>query len=107
MFKMEKYLIDFVWKLFRQTLRFPIYVHSKMMIVDDAYIILGSANINERSLAGTRDSEIALGCWQPSYTHKKSFGSVHSFRLSLWSEHFRSCVDERMKYPETGKKVVN
>lgn len=29
-------------KIFRQTLRFPIYVHSKMMIVDDAYIILGN-----------------------------------------------------------------
>ena len=24
---------------FRETLRFPIYVHSKMMIVDDSYII--------------------------------------------------------------------
>ena len=24
---------------FRKTLRFPIYVHSKMMIVDDSYII--------------------------------------------------------------------
>ena len=37
---------------FRKTLRFPIYVHSKMMIVDDAYIIVGSANINQRSMAG-------------------------------------------------------
>ena len=44
-----------------------IYVHSKMMIVDDAYIIVGSANINERSMAGTRDTEIAVGCWQPSF----------------------------------------
>ena len=32
----------------RETMRFPIYVHSKMMIVDDSYIIVGSANINER-----------------------------------------------------------
>ncbi len=30
----------------RRTLRGPIYVHSKMLIVDDAYIIVGSANIN-------------------------------------------------------------
>ena len=34
-------------KIFRETLRFPIYVHSKMMIVDDVYIIVGSANINQ------------------------------------------------------------
>lgn len=36
-----------VAKLMRRTRRGPIYVHSKMMIVDDVYIILGSANINQ------------------------------------------------------------
>ena len=92
---------DSMAKLFRETLRFPIYVHSKMMIVDDVYIILGSANINERSLAGTRDTEIAVGCWQPMFTHQNPFGSIHSFRLSLWTEHFKSCVDGVMKRPET------
>ncbi|KAF2302584.1 hypothetical protein GH714_037902 [Hevea brasiliensis] len=41
--------------------RFMIYVHAKMMIVDDEYIIIGSANINQRSMDGARDSEIAMG----------------------------------------------
>ena len=36
-----------------------IYVHSKLMIVDDKHIICGSANINDRSLLGKRDSELA------------------------------------------------
>lgn len=36
-----------------------IYVHSKLMIVDDKYAICGSANINDRSLLGSRDSELA------------------------------------------------
>jgi phospholipase D1/2 len=36
-----------------------IYVHSKLMIVDDKYVICGSANINDRSLNGSRDSEVA------------------------------------------------
>ena len=35
---------------FRETLQFPIYVHSKMIIVDDAYIIFGNANINQRTM---------------------------------------------------------
>ena len=29
------------------------------MIVDDRYVVIGSANINDRSMLGTRDSEIA------------------------------------------------
>ena len=42
-------------------------VHSKMMIVDDEYIIIGSANINQRSQDGTRDTEIAMGASQHAY----------------------------------------
>ena len=34
-----------------------IYIHSKLMIVDDNYVICGSANINDRSMKGPRDSE--------------------------------------------------
>lgn len=37
-----------------------IYVHSKLMIVDDKRVIIGSANINDRSLLGSRDSELAI-----------------------------------------------
>ena len=35
-----------------------IYVHSKLMIVDDRLAIIGSANINDRSMLGSRDSEV-------------------------------------------------
>ena len=37
-----------------------LYIHSKLMIVDDQKLILGSANINDRSMLGDRDSEIAI-----------------------------------------------
>ena len=36
-----------------------VYIHSKLMIVDDDVVIIGSANINDRSMAGDHDSEIA------------------------------------------------
>ncbi|KHN85761.1 Phospholipase D1 [Toxocara canis] len=35
-----------------------IYIHCKCMIVDDKYAIIGSANINDRSQCGNRDSEV-------------------------------------------------
>ena len=37
-----------------------VYVHTKLMIVDDEYVICGSANINDRSQMGDGDSEICL-----------------------------------------------
>lgn len=37
-----------------------IYIHSKAMIVDDRAFIIGSANINDRSMLGARDQEIAI-----------------------------------------------
>ena len=41
------------------------------MIVDDEYVLLGSANINQRSMEGTRDTEIAMGAYQPNHTWAK------------------------------------
>ncbi|KNC79852.1 hypothetical protein SARC_07775 [Sphaeroforma arctica JP610] len=78
--------------------RYMAYVHSKMMIVDDEYIMVGSANINERSLAGDRDTELSTGMFQPEHvteemddgTFKLPFGDVASFRRSLWAEHAKS-----------------
>ncbi|KAJ7760900.1 phospholipase D/nuclease [Mycena maculata] len=37
-----------------------IYIHTKLMIVDDKRVIMGSANLNDRSQKGNGDSEIAL-----------------------------------------------
>jgi len=48
--------------------RMMVYVHSKGMIVDDELVIVGSANINQRSLDGSRDTEIAMGGYQTRHT---------------------------------------
>lgn len=37
-----------------------VYVHSKLLIADDKTVICGSANINDRSMLGIRDSEMAV-----------------------------------------------
>ena len=68
----------------RQSLRHPVYVHSKLMVVDDTHIVLGSANINQRSLDGHRDSEICLHGHQPA---RGAAGGVRVFREALWAAH--------------------
>ncbi|KAJ0031780.1 hypothetical protein Pint_12390 [Pistacia integerrima] len=70
--------------------RFMIYVHAKMMIVDDEYIIIGSANINQRSMDGGRDTEIAMGAFQPLHlttSIEPARGQIYGFRMALWFEH--------------------
>lgn len=71
----------------RRNRRFMVYVHSKGMIVDDEYVLLGSANINQRSLAGSRDTEIAVGAYQPHHSGNSPRGEVYRYRKSLWEEH--------------------
>ncbi|GAV78584.1 C2 domain-containing protein/PLDc domain-containing protein/PLD_C domain-containing protein [Cephalotus follicularis] len=77
--------------------RFMIYVHAKGMIVDDEYVIVGSANINQRSMAGTKDTELAMGMYQPHYTWAKKkrhpHGQIYRFRMSLWAEHLGELVE--------------
>lgn len=71
-----------------------IYVHSKIMIVDDEVALIGSANINDRSLKGSRDSEIAViirdNCKVPSKMDGKIFLAANfaqSLRIRLLKEH--------------------
>ncbi|XP_010541603.1 PREDICTED: phospholipase D alpha 3 [Tarenaya hassleriana] len=96
----------------QESRRFMIYVHSKMMIVDDEYIIIGSANINQRSMDGGRDSEIAMGAFQPhhllSTNQMRPTGQIFSFRISLWLEHLR-ITKNAFQYPESEEciRMVN
>lgn len=38
----------------------PCYTTPQLIIVDDRVMIMGSANVNDRSMMGDRDSEVAL-----------------------------------------------
>ncbi|GMH16011.1 hypothetical protein Nepgr_017852 [Nepenthes gracilis] len=74
--------------------RFMVYVHSKLMIVDDIYMLIGSANINQRSMDGARDTEIAIGCYQIENDEgRKTNGNIYTYRMSLWYEHTRRVED--------------
>ncbi|KAI9022223.1 hypothetical protein CLU79DRAFT_719197 [Phycomyces nitens] len=77
-----------------------VYIHAKVMIVDDRTVIMGSANINERSLLGSRDSEIAA-CIKDDELIDSRIGDTpikvgrfaQTLRLRLMSEHVGIDVD--------------
>ncbi|TYJ96493.1 phospholipase D zeta 2-like [Cucumis melo var. makuwa] len=71
-----------------------IYVHSKLMIIDDCITFIGSSNINDRSLLGSRDSEIGVIIEDKEFVVSSMNGKpwkagkfAHSLRCSLWCEH--------------------
>jgi phosphatidylserine/phosphatidylglycerophosphate/cardiolipin synthase-like enzyme len=55
----------------------PIYVHAKVAIVDDRWLTLGSANLNEHSLFN--DTEMNVVAHDPAL--------ARATRLRLWAEH--------------------
>ncbi|QPG73417.1 hypothetical protein FOA43_000727 [Brettanomyces nanus] len=77
-----------------------LYIHAKAMIVDDRTAIIGSANINERSMRGTRDSEVCAIVRDKdminSYMDGKKYKVgkfAHTLRMRLMREHLGVDVD--------------
>lgn len=80
-----------------------LYIHAKVMVVDDRYAIIGSANINERSMLGERDSEIAAVVYDNDLIDSRMGGRdykvgrfPHTLRMRLMREHLGVDVDHVM-----------
>ena len=62
----------------------PVYVHAKIGIVDDAWLTVGSANLNEHSLFN--DTEMNVVTHDPAIARQT--------RLRLWAEHLELTADD-------------
>jgi phosphatidylserine/phosphatidylglycerophosphate/cardiolipin synthase-like enzyme len=71
------------------------YVHAKLMIVDDVFMTLGSANINLRSMAV--DSELNI-------CHENA-AVTQSLRRRLWGLHTKGIENGASDAPETAFTV--
>ncbi|EEH39580.2 phospholipase D1 [Paracoccidioides lutzii Pb01] len=81
-----------------------LYIHAKCMVVDDRVAIIGSANINERSMLGSRDSECAAIVRDTDLLWSTMGGKPylvgrfsHTLRMRLMREHIGIDVDEIME----------
>jgi phospholipase D1/2 len=81
-----------------------LYIHAKVIIVDDRIALIGSANINERSMLGSRDSECAAVVRDTDMIWSTMGGEpylvgrfAHSLRMRLMREHLGLDVDEVME----------
>lgn len=62
-----------------------IYVHTKTVIVDDVWAMIGSANMNVRSY--TMDTEITCGFIDGAVDDRGRRVAVRQYRQQLWAEH--------------------
>jgi phospholipase D1/2 len=91
-----------------------IYVHTKMLIIDDAVAIIGSANINDRSLTGNGDTEIAAVVMDGKDTVEfRDLGEprfeaptrkfARELRRSLWEKHFGFTLNDQAYFLTTDR----
>ena len=60
------------------------YIHSKVMVVDDCFLTLGSANTTNRSLG--LDSELNIS-WESELPNDATARAIRRIRVSLMAEH--------------------
>lgn len=72
----------------------PVYVHAKVGIVDDQWLTVGSANLNNRGFGG--DAEINISLADPRV--------AGDLRVALWTEHLQAPLEEAeiLRSLETG-----
>ena len=98
-----------------------VYIHSKLIIVDDTKVLLGSANINDRSMIGTRDSEFAVLIKEKKEIYNQKNGKnfimdgnnylaanfAVSFRKALMGEHLGISPDDPILEDPVSIKLHN
>lgn len=62
----------------------PVYVHAKIGIVDDCWLTIGSANLNEHSLFNDTELNV-VSC---------NGALARELRLRLWAEHLECSIDD-------------
>ena len=104
---LENYIYFFSLRNHGTILNIPvtelIYIHSKLLIVDDQKVLIGSANINDRSMLGDRDSEFAVimeeECNYKSLMNNKAYMCSEyaiSLRKALMAEHFNLKINDNI-----------
>jgi len=73
-------------------------IHSKLMLVDDEFTLLGSANVCQRSMAN--DTEIHLGIVDADNQFTRNL------RLALWQEHLDLTAPDSIIDPGTGFEIL-
>lgn len=80
----------------------PIYVHSKVMIIDDEIVRVGSSNINNRSMRFDRECDVAFEARGDSRIRSR----IAEFRSDLLAEHLGVAAAQVLPAVSTEGSVI-
>ncbi len=79
----------------------PLYVHSKLIIVDDKRVKIGSSNLNHRSMGFDTECDLLIEATSPK--HKKQ---IRHLRYKLLAEHLDSTIHVLSCQEERGYSLI-
>ncbi|MET0897328.1 MAG: phospholipase D-like domain-containing protein [Mycobacterium sp.] len=72
----------------------PIYVHAKVLVIDDRLLRIGSSNLNNRSMGFDSECDVALEADPDNPEHEHIRRAIIAVRDDLISEHLDVSVEE-------------
>ena len=84
-----------------------IYVHAKVLVIDDWLLRIGSSNINNRSMGLDTECDLAVEASEPGNDRQDVRDAILAVRDALLAEHFGATVEAlRATIGETGSLVA-
>lgn len=84
----------------------PIYVHAKIMIVDDRFLRVGSSNLNNRSMGLDTECDIAVEVRPGALNEEASRAAIRTARNDLLAEHFGVGIEIVNALQDEGKSSI-
>ena len=83
----------------------PIYVHAKIMIIDDVIFRVGSSNLNNRSMRLDSECDVWIDASRPTNTSASKM--IAQIRTGLLAEHL-GCKDDQVRaiFDKTGSLIT-
>jgi phosphatidylserine/phosphatidylglycerophosphate/cardiolipin synthase-like enzyme len=83
-----------------------IYIHSKILVVDDWLLRVGSSNFNNRSMGFDSECDLAVEAKPNTEAHEHIRRTIRSVRQQLVSEHLGVSVDEFERAMQQGRSFL-
>jgi len=102
LFKADRHGRLRVWYPCSEDGKQPIFVHAKAMIVDDAFVRIGSSNLNNRSMGLDSECDLAF----EAKGNPKVVRAIQAFRNRLLAEHLGTTQDRiEAEIKQTGSLI--